>query len=100
MDGGVGCSPVGLRAKREGSEKPPEVGSLLGYQTAGGMLRTERGLKGGGGDLQLGWWRGLSRNAVKGTHHGHPGSHDALDREPRGIGGSADIWEYPPGGSL
>ena len=36
MDGGVGCPPVGLWVKRAGSEKLPEMGSLLGDLTAGG----------------------------------------------------------------
>ena len=38
MDTWVGCPPVGLGVKREGSEKLQEVGSQLGYLTAGGNL--------------------------------------------------------------
>ena len=36
VGGWVGCPPVGLGMKREGSERLREVGSQMGYFTAGG----------------------------------------------------------------
>ena len=38
VDGGVGCPPVGLGVKGAGSEKLQEVGTQVGYLTAGGKL--------------------------------------------------------------